>query len=95
MVADLQETWKYVHIYETDSYIILKHSVLFALCRSMIEPILEEYLDKFKCLEAKCCENTLEKSGLEPSEPNRLADRKHCALSTQPNHHVHCRWGFG
>ena len=23
----------------------------------------EEYLDKFKCLEAKCCEKTLEKSG--------------------------------
>ena len=28
---------------------------------------------------------TLEKSGLEPAAPNRLADRKHCALSTQPN----------
>ena len=28
---------------------------------------------------------TLEKSGLEPTAPNRLADRKHCALSTQPN----------
>ena len=31
---------------------------------------------------------TLEKSGLEPTAPNRLADRKHCALSTQPNPHV-------
>ena len=29
---------------------------------------------------------TLEKSGLKPAAPNRLADRKHCALSTQPNH---------
>ena len=27
---------------------------------------------------------TLEKSGLEPTASNRLADRKHCALSTQP-----------
>ena len=34
---------------------------------------------------------TLEKSGLEPTAPNRLADRKHCALSTQPNPHS----GFG
>ena len=82
MVADLQEISKYMHIYETDSYIILKHSVLFALCRSMTELFLEEYLDKFKCLEAKRRENTLEKSGLEPSEPNRLADRKHCMRST-------------
>ena len=32
---------------------------------------------------------TLEKSGLEPTAPNRLADRKHCALSTQPNPHLH------
>ena len=31
---------------------------------------------------------TLEKSGLEPTAPNRLADRKHCALSTQPNPHL-------
>ena len=31
---------------------------------------------------------TLEKSGLEPAAPNRLADRKHCALSTQPNPHL-------
>ena len=30
----------------------------------------------------------LEKSGLEPAAPNRLADRKHCALSTQPNPHL-------
>ena len=30
-----------------------------------------------------------EKSGLEPTAPNRLADRKHCALSTQPNPHQH------
>ena len=29
-----------------------------------------------------------EKSGLEPTAPNRLADRKHCALSTQPNPHL-------
>ena len=36
---------------------------------------------------------TLEKSGLEPAAPNRLVDRKHCALSTQPN--VDGRWGFG
>ena len=28
---------------------------------------------------------TLEKSGLEPTAPNRLADQKHCALLTQPN----------
>ena len=49
-----------------------------------------EELDKFKCPEAKCREKTLEKSGLEPTAPNRLADRKHCALSTQPNR----RWGF-
>ena len=41
-----------------------------------------EELDKFKCLEAKCHEKP-EKSGLEPTAPNRLADRKHCALSTQ------------
>ena len=31
---------------------------------------------------------TLEKSGLEPAAPNRLADRKLCALSTQPNPHL-------
>ena len=30
----------------------------------------------------------LEKSGLEPAVPNRLADGKHCALSTQPNAHL-------
>ena len=30
-----------------------------------------------------------EKSGLEPTTPNRLADRKHCALSTQPNPHLY------
>ena len=29
-----------------------------------------------------------EKSGLEPTAPNRPADRKHCALSTQPNPHL-------
>ena len=44
-----------------------------------------EELDKFKCQEANCREKTLEKSGLEPTAPNRLADRKHCASSTQPN----------
>ena len=32
----------------------------------------EEYLDKFKCLEAKCREKTLEKSELEPTAPNSL-----------------------
>ena len=31
---------------------------------------------------------TLEKSELEPTAPNRLADRKHCALSTQLNPHL-------
>ena len=31
---------------------------------------------------------TLEKSGLEPAAPNHVADRKHCALSTQPNPHL-------
>ena len=41
------------------------------------------YLDK--CLEAKCREKTLEKSGLEPTAPNCVADRKHFAFSTQPN----------
>ena len=46
-----------------------------------------EELDKFKCLEAKCREKPW-KSGLEPMAPNRLADRKHCALSTQPNPHL-------
>ena len=56
----------------------------------------EEYLDKFKCLEAKCLEKTLEKSVLEPTAPNRLADRKHCALSTQPNPHLQKnRWFIG
>ena len=44
----------------------------------------EDYLDKFTRLEAKCREKTLEKSGLEIILPNCLADRKHCALSTQP-----------
>ena len=39
-------------------------------------------------VEAKCREKP-EKSGLEPTAPNRLADRKHCALSTQPNPHLH------
>ena len=34
----------------------------------------------------------LEKSGLEPAAPNSLADRKHCALSTQPNPHLQNRW---
>ena len=31
---------------------------------------------------------TLEKSGLEPTAPTRQADRKHCALSIQPNPHL-------
>ena len=47
-----------------------------------------EELDKFKCLEANCREKTLEKSGLEPTVPNRLADWKHWAFSTQPNTHL-------
>ena len=40
---------------------------------------------------------TLEKSGIKPAAPNRLADRKHCALSTQPNPHLHGDFylGFG
>ena len=48
------------------------------------------FLDKGP--EAPCSVNTLEKSGLEPSTPNRLADHKQCALSTQPNPHLR-RWG--
>ena len=36
-----------------------------------------------------CREKPLQKSGLEPAAPNRLADRKHCALSTHPNPHLH------
>ena len=39
-------------------------------------------------LGAPCREKPLEKSGLEPAAPNRLADRKHCALSTHPNPHL-------
>ena len=31
---------------------------------------------------------TLEKSVLDPTAQNRLDDRKHCALSTQPNPHL-------
>ena len=31
---------------------------------------------------------TLETSRLEPAAPNRLADQKRCALSTQPNPHL-------
>ena len=42
-----------------------------------------------KGLGAPCREKPLEKSGLEPAAPNRLADRKHCALSTHPNPHLH------
>ena len=38
-----------------------------------------------KGLGAPCREKPLEKSGLEPAAPNRLADRKHCALSTHPD----------
>ena len=41
--------------------------------------------------EAPCREKTWESStGLEPTAPNRLADRnfKHCDLSTQPNPHL-------
>ena len=38
---------------------------------------------------------TLEISGLKPAAPNRLADRKHCALSTQPNPHLQNRWFIG
>ena len=34
-----------------------------------------------KGLGVPCREKPLEKSGLEPAAPNRLADRKHCALS--------------
>ena len=49
-------------------------------------------VDKFKCLEAKCREKTLEKSDLEPTAPNRLVDRKHCALSTQPNPHLRIKF---
>ena len=36
---------------------------------------------------------TLEKSRLEPAAPNRLADRKRCALSAQPNPHLR-RFGW-
>ena len=38
-----------------------------------------------KGLGVPCREKPLEKSGLEPAAPNRLADRKHCALSSHPN----------
>ena len=48
----------------------------------------EEYLDKFKMPRNQMSWKTLEKSGLEPTAPNRLADRKYCALSTQPNPHL-------
>ena len=41
-----------------------------------------------KGLRAPCREKPLEKSGLEPAAPNRLADRKHCALSTHSNPHL-------
>ena len=46
----------------------------------MVSLLSKEELDKFKCPEAKCREKTLEMSGLEPTAPNRLADRKHCAF---------------
>ena len=36
-----------------------------------------------------------EKSGLEPTAPNHLADRKHCALSTQPIPIYKNRWFIG
>ena len=38
-------------------------------------------------------EKILEKSGLEPNAPNRLSNRKHCALSTQssPSENVGAR----
>ena len=42
-------------------------------------------VSRLKCQEAKCREKSLENSGLEPTAPNRPADWKHCALSTQPN----------
>ena len=45
----------------------------------------EELKAQDKGLEAPCREKPLEKSGLQPAAPNRLADRKHCALSTHPN----------
>ena len=41
-----------------------------------------------------CRKNPLEKSGLEPAAPNRLADRKHCALSTHPNVHINILRGL-
>ena len=47
--------------------------------------ILKKGSRQIKGLGAPCREKPLEKSGLEPAAPNRLADRKHCALSTHPN----------
>ena len=43
----------------------------------------------------KKVQKTLEKSGLEPAAPIRLADRKHCALSIQPNPHLQNKWFIG
>ena len=39
--------------------------------------------------------NTLEKFLLEPAALNRLADRKQCTLSTQPNLHLKKWWFIG
>ena len=45
--------------------------------------LLKESSRQIKGLGAPCREKPLEKSGLEPAAPNRLANRKHCALSTR------------
>ena len=37
----------------------------------------------------------LEKSGLEPTAPNRLADQKLCASSIQPSPHLQSCWFIG
>ena len=46
------------------------------LARARHSSTWEEYLDNWKCLEAKCREKTLQKSVLEPTAPNRLARLK-------------------
>ena len=49
----------------------------------------------YNCLEAKCREKPWKSQGSNHAAPIRLANRKHCALSTQPNPHPQNRWFIG
>ena len=54
-----------------------------------------KFLDKGLSIEAPCREKPWRSPGLEPVAPNRSENRKHCALLSQPNPHLHDGGGGG